>query len=94
VTPSTLTLRAEDSSGFVRAAVALNSRATAEMLEMLAADEMMDYDSTLEKNRYLVKEAAARNLNTNSETWHFSPVIKMSMFEPRPHPTLCGPLTS
>ncbi|MDD4488192.1 MAG: hypothetical protein PHD34_05875, partial [Methanothrix soehngenii] len=49
---STLARLAEDSSGFVRAAVALNRQATSEMLESLAGDEMTDYDSTLQKNRY------------------------------------------
>jgi hypothetical protein len=52
---------ANDRDGFVRAAVALNERTPTEILDDLAADEMMDYDYTLNKNRYLVKEAVARN---------------------------------
>ena len=59
---------ADDSSGYVRAAVALNSCATSEILEMLAADEMVDYDCTLQKNRHLVKEAAAKSPHINSLT--------------------------
>ena len=60
-----------DSSGFVRAAVALNSQATAEILEALAGDEMTDYDSTLQMNRYLVKEAVAKSPNINQQTLTF-----------------------
>ena len=54
-TPVSILARlAEDSSGFVRAAVALNPQVTSEILEALAGDEMTDYDSTLQVNRYLV----------------------------------------
>jgi hypothetical protein len=38
---------------------------------MLAADERTDYDSTLQKNRYLVKEAVARNPRIDSEILAF-----------------------
>ena len=65
VPPATLERLSSDSSGFVRAAVALNVKAPALVLESLAGDEMTDYDCTLGKNRYLVKEAVARNPNIN-----------------------------
>ena len=52
----------------MRAAVALNSKTPAEVLEVLAADEMVDYNFTSQKNRYLVKEATACNPGTNHET--------------------------
>jgi len=64
---------ANDRDGFVRAAVALNERTPTEILDDLAADEMMDYDYTLNKNRYLVKEAVARNPKVAHETlWALS----------------------
>jgi len=62
---------AADSSGFVRAAVAMNSQTPSRILEMLAGDEMVDYDSTLQKSRYLVKEAVARNRNIDQETLEY-----------------------
>ena len=67
-TPEDVLVRlAGDSDGFVRAAVALNARTPAEVLDDLAADEAVDYDYTLDKNRYLIKEAVARNPNVTQE---------------------------
>ena len=71
VSVQSLTRLADDSSGFVRAAVALNSKATAELLEMMVTDEMVDYDSDMQKNRYLVKEAVAKNPNIDLEPLAF-----------------------
>ncbi len=48
--------------------MALNSQTPAAVLAGLAWDEMVDFDCTLGKNSYLVKEAAARNPNISPET--------------------------
>jgi len=56
-----LALLARDADGFVRAAVAINQKTPAPILDELAGDQMTDYDYTINKNRYLVREAVARN---------------------------------
>lgn len=62
-----LDLLSQDGAGFVRAAVALNHSTSPDTLLDLSWDEMMDFDYTLSKNRYITQEAVAKNPNSPEE---------------------------
>ena len=70
---------ADDSSGFVRA-VALNSKTPPEVLEVLATDEMVDYNFTLQKNRYPVKRQRLATPVLIMKHCHISLTTSISMF--------------
>lgn len=65
--PDLLEMLARDPDGYVRSAVALNQSTPARLLSELADDEMVDFDATEERLRYIVMEAVAKNTNTPSE---------------------------
>jgi Leucine rich repeat variant. len=55
---------ARDPDGYVRSAVALNTATPDSLLSELSEDEMVEFDATNERLRYIVMEAVAKNPRT------------------------------